>query len=191
MWTDWKIDMDMVDSMGDPLHDVIHSMGTDSVMGWNTVCYTRSRLVVRAVGLFWIVVQPSVQWPQDLLRLIFGYWSLEWPGWWSLGINGFRGVFFWPLGYIIRRVQVEGVWGYDKDQVALVVPNSTVFDSWVPVTLCTPIINQIINIIKETKLMGCWLPWMDWGWHSCWCASEQNFWLREKLPYTKQWIWLT
>ena len=40
MQTDWKIDVAMVDSMGDPLHNVMHSMGTDSVMGWNTVCYT-------------------------------------------------------------------------------------------------------------------------------------------------------
>ena len=40
MWTDWKIDMTMADSMGDPLHNVMHSMGTDSVTGWNTVCYT-------------------------------------------------------------------------------------------------------------------------------------------------------
>ena len=40
MWTDWKIDMAMVDSIGDPLHNIMHSMGTDSVTGWNTVCYT-------------------------------------------------------------------------------------------------------------------------------------------------------
>ena len=42
MQTDWKIDMVMVDSMGDPLHNVMHSMGTNSVMGWNTVYYTRT-----------------------------------------------------------------------------------------------------------------------------------------------------
>ena len=40
MWTDWKIDMAMVDSMGDPLNNVMYSLGTDSVMGWNIVCYT-------------------------------------------------------------------------------------------------------------------------------------------------------
>ena len=36
MQTDWKIDV----AMGDPLHNVMHSMGTESVTGWNTVCYT-------------------------------------------------------------------------------------------------------------------------------------------------------
>ena len=69
-----------------------------------------------------------------------------------LGINGFGGVFSWPLGYIIIRVQVEGVWGYDKDQVALVIPDSTIFGSWVLLTLGTSTINQIINMIKESEI---------------------------------------
>ena len=47
----------------------------------------------------------------------------------TLGINGFRGIFSWPLGYVIIRVQVEGVWGYVEDQVALVTPDSTGFGS--------------------------------------------------------------
>ena len=34
-----------------------------------------------------------------------------------------------PLGYVITRVQVEGVWGYDEDQVALVISDSTGFGS--------------------------------------------------------------
>ena len=40
MWTDWKIDVATVDSIGDPLYDVMHPMGTDLVTGWNTACYT-------------------------------------------------------------------------------------------------------------------------------------------------------
>ena len=56
------------------------------------------------------------------------------------------------LDNIIIRVQVEGVWGYDKDQVALVIPDSTGFGSWVLVTLGTPTINQIINVIKECEI---------------------------------------
>ena len=47
----------------------------------------------------------------------------------TLGINGFRGVYIKPLGYIIIRVEVEGVWGYNEDQVALVIPDSTIFGS--------------------------------------------------------------
>ena len=81
----------------------------------------------------------------------------------TLCINGFGGVFFQPLGYVIIRVQMEGVQGYNKEQVALVIPDSTVFGSQVPVTLVTPAINQIINVIKEGKLMSWLFPWMDWG----------------------------
>ena len=27
------------------------------------------------------------------------------------------------LGYVIIQVQVDGVWGYDKDQIALIIPD--------------------------------------------------------------------
>ena len=76
----------------------------------------------------------------------------------ALGINGFRGIFSWPLGYVIIRVWVEGVWGYDEDQVALVIPDSTGFGSQVPFTLGTPTINWIINMIKEMKSVSCQFP---------------------------------
>ena len=55
------------------------------------------------------------------------------------------------MGYVIIRVQVEEVRGYKEDQVALVIPDSTAFGSQVPVTLGTPTINQIINVIKESE----------------------------------------
>ena len=57
-----------------------------------------------------------------------------------------------PLGYVIIRVQVEGVRGYDEDQVALVKSDSTTFGSWVLVILGTPTINRIINVIKESEI---------------------------------------
>ena len=42
--------------------------------------------------------------------------------------------------------------GYNEDQVALVVPDSTAFGSQVLGTLGMPIINQIINMIKESEI---------------------------------------
>ena len=45
----------------------------------------------------------------------------------TLKINGFGGLFSWPLGYVIIRVQIEGVKGYNKDQVALVIPDLITF----------------------------------------------------------------
>ena len=67
-------------------------------------------------------------------------------------INGFEGLFSQPLGYVITRVQVEGVKGYNKDQVALIIPDSTAFRSRVLITLGTPTINQIMNLIKESEI---------------------------------------
>ena len=70
----------------------------------------------------------------------------------TLGINGFGGVFSWPLSYVIIRVPVEGVWGYNGDQVILAIPDYTGFGFQVPVTLGTPTIKWIINMIKESEI---------------------------------------
>ena len=70
----------------------------------------------------------------------------------TLGINGFGGVYIQPLSYVIIRVQVEVVRGYDEDQVALVKPESTTFGSQLLVILGTPIINRTINVIKESEI---------------------------------------
>ena len=59
----------------------------------------------------------------------------------TLKINGFGGLFSPPLGYVIIRVQVEGVKGYNEDQVFLLIPDLTPFRSRVPVILGTPTIN--------------------------------------------------
>ena len=58
-----------------------------------------------------------------------------------MGINGFGGLFSQAWGYVLVRVQVEGVGGYNEDQVALVIPDTTSFGSQVPVTLGTLTIN--------------------------------------------------
>ena len=47
---------------------------------------------------------------------------------------------------------MEGIWGYDKDQVALVIPDPTNFGSQMLVILGTLTINQIINVIKESEI---------------------------------------
>ena len=45
------------------------------------------------------------------------------------------------LGYIIIRVQVDRVQGYDKDQIALVIPDLSNFVAQIPVILGTPTIS--------------------------------------------------
>ena len=44
------------------------------------------------------------------------------------------------LGYIVIWVQVDRVWGYDKDQIALIIPDFSNFAIRIPVILGTPTI---------------------------------------------------
>ena len=45
-----------------------------------------------------------------------------------------------PLGYVIVWVQVDGVQGYDEDQIALIIPDPSHFAKRVSVILGTPTI---------------------------------------------------
>ena len=57
------------------------------------------------------------------------------------------------LGYVLIRVQVEGVPGYDEDQVAFVVDDlSTSFAIRVLIVLGTPTINRVIATMKESDM---------------------------------------
>ena len=66
-----------------------------------------------------------------------------------------------PLGYIIVWVQVDGVWGYDKDQIALVAPNESKFAEWVPVILGIPTISHVVNVMKEKEIYALVTPWAN------------------------------
>ena len=57
-----------------------------------------------------------------------------------------------PLAYIVIRVQVGGVQGYDKDQIALVILDLSNFSTRVPVILGTPTISCIVNVMKEKEI---------------------------------------
>ena len=41
------------------------------------------------------------------------------------------------LGYVVIQVQVDGVWGYDEDPIALIIPDFSNFATRVPVILGT------------------------------------------------------
>ena len=45
-----------------------------------------------------------------------------------------------PLGYVVIWVQVDGVWGCDEDQIALLIPDYSNFAARVPVILGIPTI---------------------------------------------------
>ena len=54
---------------------------------------------------------------------------------------GLGNAYMIPLGYIIIRVQVDGVQGYDEDQIALVILDLSNFAAQIPVILGTPTIS--------------------------------------------------
>ena len=66
-----------------------------------------------------------------------------------------------PLGYVIVQVQVDGVQGYNEDQIALVVPDVLNFVEWIPVILGTPTISHIINVMKEREIDALVMPWVN------------------------------
>ena len=67
-------------------------------------------------------------------------------------IQGIRGVRTGAIGYVVFRMQIEGISSYDKEQVALVVDDSSVFAHKVPVILGTPTLHRVVNCMKESEM---------------------------------------
>ena len=66
-----------------------------------------------------------------------------------------------PLGYAVIQVQVNGVWGYDEDQIALIIQAFFHFANRVPVILGTPAIGQVVNMMKEAEMDALATPWVN------------------------------
>ena len=66
-----------------------------------------------------------------------------------------------PLGYVVIQVQVDGVWGYDEDQIALVIPDFSNFATRVPIILGTPTIGRVVNVMKEAEMDALAMPWAN------------------------------
>ena len=56
------------------------------------------------------------------------------------------------MGYVVLKVQVEGVPSYREDQVFLVIDNSSAYSRQVPVILGTPTINRVIMVMRESEM---------------------------------------
>ena len=67
----------------------------------------------------------------------------------------------WLVGYVVIQIQVDGVRGFDKDQIALVIPDLSNFVAWVSIILETPTIDCIINVIKEKEIDALAMPWVN------------------------------
>ena len=65
------------------------------------------------------------------------------------------------LGYMVIWVQVDRVWGYDEDQITLVIPDHSNFMARVLVILGMPNIGHVVNAMKEAEIDALVMPWAN------------------------------
>ena len=66
-----------------------------------------------------------------------------------------------PLGYVVIQVQLDGIQGYNEDQIALVIPDLSNFATRVPVILGMPTIDCVVNVMKEAEMDALSTPWAN------------------------------
>ena len=66
-----------------------------------------------------------------------------------------------PLGYIVIQVQVDGVRGYNEDQIALVIPDFSNFAARVTIILGMPTIGHVVNVMREVEIDALSMPWAN------------------------------
>ena len=74
---------------------------------------------------------------------------------------GLSNAYMRQLGYIIIWVQVDGVQGYDEDQIALVILDLSNFVAQIPIILGSPTISQVINVMKEAEIDAWVMLWVN------------------------------
>ena len=66
-----------------------------------------------------------------------------------------------PLGYVVIWVQVDGVQGYNEDQIALVILDFSNFATRVPIILGMPTIGHVVNVVREAEMDALAMPWAN------------------------------
>ena len=66
-----------------------------------------------------------------------------------------------PIAYVLIWVQVDGIQGYDEDQIALIVLDLSNFVAQIPVILGTPMKGCIMNVIRENEIDTLMTPWVN------------------------------
>ena len=56
---------------------------------------------------------------------------------------------------------MDGVQGYDKEHIALVILDLSNFVARVPIILGTPTMSYIVNMIKEKETDALAMPWVN------------------------------
>ena len=65
-------------------------------------------------------------------------------------IQGIGGIMVQPTGFVIVRVQIPCVTGYDEDQVAIVLDNPGMKECLI--ILGMPTLHQVMEVIKESEI---------------------------------------
>ena len=76
------------------------------------------------------------------------------------------------MGFVVIWLQVDGVQGYDEDQIALVILGLSNIAAQVPMILGTPVISCIMNMIKEKEIDTLATPWVN-AWVAYCLAVQQ------------------
>ena len=76
-----------------------------------------------------------------------------------LNLVGLGGTRTHLLGFVILRVQVKEIAGYDEDLVFLVVLDESEFAWCVPIVVGTCMLRRIVNVIKEGEMDRLSMPW--------------------------------
>ena len=63
------------------------------------------------------------------------------------------------IGYVIMSMQIDGISGYNEDQVALMAHSSAEFAHHIPIILGTPTMDWAIRALKESKIDRLATPW--------------------------------
>ena len=71
-------------------------------------------------------------------------------------IQGIGGIMVQPTGFVIVRVQIPCVAGYDEDQVAIVLDNPGMKEC--PKILGTPTLYRVMEVIKESEISTLAMP---------------------------------
>ena len=62
---------------------------------------------------------------------------------------------------MVIQIQVDGVWSYNEDQIALVIPDFSNFATRVPIILGMPTIGQVVNVMREEEMDALVMPWAN------------------------------
>ena len=76
-------------------------------------------------------------------------------------IQGIGGAWKGALGYVVFRVQIEGILSYDEEQVALVIEDDTKFGHLVPIILGMLTQHRVVRVMKESEIENTPLEWQN------------------------------